>query len=97
MSTLLFFAGNAAPNSGLAAAFLDLMMARIRTSPLLGAPKSLLAWAQAIWTEWASPARGGSRRRAGHCDGAMRPRIFAFRRCRRARCSPGLHALSGAK
>jgi hypothetical protein len=97
MSTLLFLASSAAPNPGLMAASLDLMAAWWRTSPLLGAPKSPLAWVHAIWTEWASSSQRASGRRANHCAGVIQLPIFAFRQRRGARYLPELHALSDVK
>lgn len=94
MSTLLFLATSAAPSPGLAAACLNLMVAWLRSSPLLGSSRCLRARVRAFWTEQPSPIRGARRRMANYRDRASQPRTFAFRRRRPRRYLPDRKPLS---
>ena len=73
MSTLLFLATGAAPSPGMAAASLNLMVAWVRLSPLLGSSRCLLARVHAFWTEQrhrsgGAQAKYGQSLRRGNVD-----------------------------
>ena len=89
MSTLLFFATNAAPEPRPRGCIPRPDGGQDTLEPAPGSSDVCWRGRRRSGLKGRHRAGGGRRSMANHCDGAIRPRIFAFRRCRPRRYLPG--------